>query len=210
MSNTDDFQTPAHNRTYDHQEFRYLTLQEEAQRSQSIDDHMDPPRPEDHDQPRPPPPATSQDVTMIFLQMMQEVTSQLADLRQARENPESYPRAKARTLTSGSIPSRALQSCQVPRGMWRCHATALLRGVAAQWAYNATKDLPELPDWREWIEILLDIFQDKTSQHELRNQLDNLKETGSIREYTHKFLAILGQVESMTKFDQVYMLIREG
>jgi hypothetical protein len=64
--------------------------------------------------------------------------------------------------------------------MWTCHATSLLRRVAAQWAYNATKDLSKLPDWLECTEILRDIFQDKTSQHKLRKQLDELKQTGSI------------------------------
>jgi hypothetical protein len=164
------------------------------------------------------------DMATVFLSMIRDVTNQLTDLQNRTSNlserqrhAETYPEEHIprNDNRSSRLPHHvptfegredenlelweytvrtAFQSSDIPRSKWTCHATSLLRGVAAQWAYNVTRDREVLPDWVEWIGLLRDIFTDKTSQHELRNKLDQLKQDGSIREYTHKFLATLGQI----------------
>jgi Retrotransposon gag protein/Zinc knuckle len=85
------------------------------------------------------------------------------------------------------------------------HAALCLKGEALSWLIGQTKERGQTPfgDWNDLARSILERFEPVHLQHQLRDQLREIKQTTTVREYVGRFRSLLNQVDTMAEEDKV-------
>jgi hypothetical protein len=85
------------------------------------------------------------------------------------------------------------------------HANLCLKGKAAQWSWSLGQSRSGVPfsNWDEFAKSIVERFEPENLQHQLRDQLRELKQDAAVREYISQFNDLLCRVDSMPEVDKV-------
>lgn len=85
------------------------------------------------------------------------------------------------------------------------NAELCLKGRAAQWSLGLEQGRGGEPfsNWDDFARSIVERFEPANLQHQLHDQLRELKQDTTVREYISRFQDLLSQVDSMTEVGQV-------
>jgi hypothetical protein len=85
------------------------------------------------------------------------------------------------------------------------NAVLCLKGKASQWCMCLARSSGGDPfsDWSEFTRGITQRFEPANLQHQLRDQLREIKQDAAIGEYVGRFHELISQVDSMTEADQI-------
>jgi Retrotransposon gag protein len=90
------------------------------------------------------------------------------------------------------------------------YAASGFEGAALYWYINKTQaagNNPAFASWNDFMTQLKGAFQPPNYQQYLRQQLKQLRQTGSVHEYGVQFRSLMGQIENMEELDKVSYFI---
>ena len=103
---------------------------------------------------------------------------------------------------------RGLEVMDVPREKWVAVASSYLVDGALLWFRRKHGESPEMT-FEEFEQSLLEAFQPRNHQQQLRLKLYDLRQHGSLSEYVSSFMALMNQVLDMQEVDKIFWFIRE-